>query len=78
MGYGKEINTEHYGTIIAINKQEWAILKPLTYECGWTDYDRNQVEMHLMNCGFGFLDSEYQKPIDNEYELEEIYETMGK
>lgn len=71
------IGTKHktsYGLeFLTITPDEWDMLKPLTYECGWTDYDRNMVGLHILNCGMGILDAEYQTPIDNEYDLEEIY-----
>lgn len=56
-----------------ISPSSWLLLRPLTYECGWTDYDREQVEMHIKTCGYGILDAEDQVPIDNEYDLDEIY-----
>ena len=56
-----------------ISPADWKILKPLTYECEWTDYERHTIELHIMNCGYGIIDTKYQRPIDNEYDLDEIY-----
>ena len=59
-----------------ITPDDWKILKPLTYECEWTDYERQMIGIHIMNCGYGIIDAEYQRPIDNEYDLEEIYTSI--
>ena len=61
-----------------ISPSQWEILKPLSYECGWTDYDRMQIGLHILNCGYGIIDTECQKPIDNEYDLDEIYSLVEK
>lgn len=37
----------------------------------WCEYDKAVAKMHLANYGVIFLD-EYDCPIDNEYDLEEI------
>lgn len=39
----------------------------------WDDYGKKVAECHLNNYGVIFLD-EYGCPIDNEHELEELYE----
>ena len=36
-------------------------------------YDRHVAECHIANCGSIIVDTTYQQPIDNEYDLEEIY-----
>lgn len=39
----------------------------------WDDYGKKVAECQLYNYGVIFLDN-YDFPIDNEYELEELYE----
>lgn len=39
----------------------------------WNDYSKKVAKCHLNNYGVIFLDN-YGCPIDNEYELEELYE----
>lgn len=39
----------------------------------WNGYNKSIAECHLSNYGVIFLD-DYDCPIDNEYELEELYE----
>ena len=69
--------TTSYGlTYFLITSAEWKILKPLTKECEWTDYDIDVAEMQIKYCGYVILDTEYQKPIDNEYDLDEIYSNI--
>lgn len=46
----------------------------------WDDYNKTVAECHLQNAGVIIVDPEYQTPIDNEYDLDEIYsllETQG-
>ena len=75
--FGK-VHTTSYGLeYYLISKDQWTALKPLTYKANWTDYDRSVAEMQLANCGYAILDVEYQHPIDNEYDLDEIYTAMG-
>lgn len=79
--FEKTYSTNYGLEYFLITPAEWKILKPLTEECGWTDYDKMMAEMQIENCGYVILDTEYQKPIDNEYDLEEIYsnvETMAR
>ena len=40
-------------------------------------YDRRVAECHIANCGSIVVDTTYQQPIDNEYDLEEIYNTIN-
>ena len=40
-------------------------------------YDRSVAECHIANCGSIVVDTTYQQPIDNEYDLEEIYNTIN-
>lgn len=40
----------------------------------WNDYNKSVATCQLNNYGVIFLDA-YDCPIDNEYELEEMYET---
>lgn len=71
--------TTNYGLkFFLITPSEWSILKLATYQCGWTDYDRHMVDLHIKNCGYGILDTEYQTPIDNEYDLDEIYTQIAE
>lgn len=42
----------------------------------WTDYDKVQMELHLANCGYVLLDTNYHRPIDNENDLDAIYKMM--
>lgn len=39
----------------------------------WSDYNKSVAKCHLNNYGVIFLD-DYDCPIDDEYELEELYE----
>ncbi len=39
-------------------------------------YDRSVAECHIANCGCIIVDAVYEQPIDNEYDLEEIYEQL--
>lgn len=40
-------------------------------------YDRYVAECHIANCGRIVVDANYQQPIDNEYDLEEIYNIIN-
>ena len=40
-------------------------------------YDRAVAECHIANCGQIIVDSVYEQPIDNEYELEVIYNILN-
>ena len=44
----------------------------------WSDYDKTIAECHLANTGVVIVDTEYGQPIDNEYDLEEIYRLLEK
>lgn len=39
----------------------------------WSEYDRMVAGCHLANAGVIIVDCEYGQPIDNEYDLDEIY-----
>jgi len=39
-------------------------------------YDRSVAECHITNCGCIVVDTLYEQPVDNEYDLEEIYEQL--
>ena len=41
----------------------------------WNDYDKSVAGTHLLNFNRIYLDAIYKRPIDNEYELEDIHET---
>lgn len=40
-------------------------------------YDKVVAECHIANCGKIIVDTVYEQPIDNEYDLEEIYNTIN-
>jgi len=40
-------------------------------------YDRVVAECHIANCGSIIVDTVYHQPIDNEYDLEEIYNLLN-
>lgn len=40
-------------------------------------YDRSVAECQIANCGQIIVDSEYEQPIDNEYDLEVIYNILN-
>lgn len=42
----------------------------------WGDYDSTVAQCHLKNVGVIIVDSEYHTPIDNEYDLDEIYRIL--
>lgn len=39
-------------------------------------YDRTVAECQIANCGKIIVDIDYEQPIDNEYDLEEIYAVL--
>lgn len=40
-------------------------------------YDRHVAECQIANCGSVVVDTTYQQPIDNEFDLDEIYKTIN-
>lgn len=44
----------------------------------WSNYDKTVAKSHLANVGVIVVDAEYGQPIDNEYDLEEIYPMLEK
>lgn len=42
----------------------------------WDDYNKTVAECHLQNTGVIIVDPEYHTPIDNEYDLDEIYQML--
>lgn len=42
----------------------------------WDDYNKTVAQCHLKNAGVIIVDSEYHNPIDNEYDLDEIYRIL--
>ena len=42
----------------------------------FTEYDWVVAQCHIANCGFIIVDDMYGEPIDNEYDLAEIYEMI--
>ena len=43
----------------------------------FSGYDRRVAECHVANCGRIIIDITYEQPIDNEYDLEEIYNQLN-
>lgn len=41
-------------------------------------YDRTTAECHVANVGCIIVDTQYHQPLDNEYDLEEIYNMLEK
>ena len=39
-------------------------------------YDRMVAQCQIANCGSIIVDTEYEQPIDNEYDLEQIYNIL--
>ena len=39
-------------------------------------YDKSVAECHIANCGYIIVDTLYEQPIDNEYDLDVIYELI--
>lgn len=39
----------------------------------WDDYNKAVAECHLQNAGVIIVDTKYEVPIDNEFDLDEIY-----
>lgn len=44
----------------------------------WSGYDKTVAKCHLANAGVIIVDAEYGQPIDNRYDLEEIYRLLEK
>lgn len=42
----------------------------------WDNYDKTVAQCHLKNAGVIIVDSEYHTPINNEYDLDEIYRIL--
>lgn len=42
----------------------------------WDDYNKTVAECHLQNAGVIIVDIEYQTPIDDEFDLDEIYRML--
>ena len=43
----------------------------------FSGYDKCVAECHIANCGKIIVDATYGLPIDNEYDLEEIYTLLN-
>ena len=41
-------------------------------------YDKVVAQCHIANCGSIIVDATYHQPIDNEYDLAEIYDMIEK
>lgn len=44
----------------------------------WSEYDKTIATTHLNNYGVIFLDTKYNLPIDDLFELEDLYEKYQK
>lgn len=42
----------------------------------WDNYDKTVAQCHLKDVGVIIVDTEYHNPIDNEYDLDEIYRIL--
>jgi hypothetical protein len=42
----------------------------------WDDYNKTMAECHLQNAGVIIVDTKYEVPIDNEFDLDEIYRML--
>jgi hypothetical protein len=65
--FGETMTTDYGLEFIVLSPQEWQSRK-----AGMDSYDVSIGNMHLQNYGFVILDAQYEQPIDNEYDLEEI------
>lgn len=55
---------------------EYRLLTPKQWDkekSNFMDYDRSIADMHIKNSGSVIVDTQYGAPIDNEYDLGEIY-----
>ena len=43
----------------------------------FSGYDRVVAECHIANCGKIIVDAVYEQPIDNEFDLEEIFNLLN-
>lgn len=43
----------------------------------FSGYDRVVAKCHIANCGKIIVDTLYEQPIDDEYDLEEIYNQLN-
>ena len=65
--FGKPMTTDYGLEFKVLSPQEWQSRK------GEMDsYDASIGDMHIQNYGFVIIDAQYEQPIDNEYDLEEI------
>ena len=44
----------------------------------WSNYDKQVAGMHLANAGKIIVDTTYGNPIDNEFDLDEIYQILSR
>lgn len=44
----------------------------------WSSYDKQVAGMHLSNAGKIIVDTTYGNPIDNEFDLDEIYKILSR
>ena len=65
--FGKPMKTDYGLEFKVLSPQEW-----LREKTGMTPYDISIGDMHIRNYGFVIIDAQYNQPIDNEYDLEEI------
>ena len=65
--FGKPMETDYGLEFIVLSPQEWQSRK-----AEMDPYDASIGDMHIQNYGFVIIDAQYEQPIDNEYDLEEI------
>ena len=72
--FGRKITTTGGLEVLLVSPEEWKRQKPvLEKRINWMPYDSHLIEMHIRNCGFGIIDPDYMTAIDNEYDLEDVY-----
>lgn len=65
--FDKPMETDYGLAFKVLSPQEWQNRK-----VGMDSYDAAIGDMHIQNYGFVIIDAQYEQPIDNEYDLEEI------
>jgi len=44
----------------------------------WTDYQKKVAESHLGNYGFIIVETDYNSPIDNMFDIEQVLNDLNK
>ena len=73
--YVRGIIEESYGQLVTGLKYE--TLDPSELD-RFSDYDKSVASCHIANCGRIIVYAGTMEPIDNEYDLEEIYKEIQK